>query len=121
MVREKSLTWENSEKYLVLRHHDEHYDDGARHLVEIKKCGTLLELAPGTPRNRVGRNQMLPHRAYMRSGLSNAIIPVSSFPKWFRWFSDTLLHGDSYHLRVHTDDEEILNKLDDMGLSFERP
>lgn len=120
MNRKKSLTWEESEKYLVLRHHDEYYSDGARHLVEIKKCGTLLELSPRTPQNRESRHQILPHRAYMRSGLSNAIVPLSSFSEWFEWFRDRLLHGDSYHLRVHTEDTEMLSKLEDMGVNFEK-
>lgn len=99
-----------TEKYLIFSHFDEHYENGAIHLITIENCGTALELMDDTPE--------MPYRAYCRSGLSNAIISFEQFPKWFDWFQAEHLRDESFELEVTVKDDDLVDLLTDMGIDF---
>lgn len=99
------------EKYLVLSHFDEYYEDDATHLIEITHAGTAVELSDQTPQ--------MNSRAYLRSGLSNAVLSFEQFPEWFEWFREQHLRGDSFKLQVNTDDSDLKELLTEMDIEFE--
>jgi hypothetical protein len=103
-------SWEQTEKRLVLRHHDEHYENGKRHLVQILDAGTAIELMDKTPKQN--------RRAYFRSGLSNAVLNFEQFPDWFSWFTSSVLYNESYELRVHSTDSDLIDMLDSINVEY---
>lgn len=103
----KKLTWEKSDKYIVLYHHDEHRTgDKFTDLVRIEDSGTIMELIDSSPISEDGYN-ILPRRTYRRSGLSRSILPLDSFPQWFSWFREKELNED-YELKIQVEDEDVI-------------
>lgn len=111
----KSLTWEDSDKYIIIHHHDEHRNESGEmvDLIQIRKSGTMLDLLGSTPRNRSTGSS--PKRAYRRSGLSNVMLPLESFPEWFAWFKDREVYNE-YELEVLVDDPEVVSVLSSMEI-----
>lgn len=104
---QKKLDWEQSKKYILLYHHDEHRLNGELiDLIQIRDCGTILELLGDTPTNKETYD-VLAKRTYKRSGLSETILPLESFPQWFTWFREEEIYKD-YKVEIQVDDEDVI-------------
>lgn len=104
----KQLTWENSQKYILFYHHDEHLvDDELFDLIQIKDSGTMLELMDTSPKYRE-TSSYLSNRTYKRSGLTETILSLDSFPMWFSWFRSQEIYKD-YKIELQVEDEEVMS------------
>lgn len=89
----KNISWEESDLYLILHHHDEHIHDklGLCHRIHLIDSGTMLELHDkrdgAVPQHYSARSgNSVPRRTTRISGFTRTIIPLKSFEGWWTWF-----------------------------------
>lgn len=89
---DKKITWEDSEIYVIVHHHDEHIDDelGLCHRLQIIDIGSIIELHDrrngAVPQHYSSTESTPPKRTTRISGLTRTILPTESFREWWGWF-----------------------------------